>query len=418
MSLVKETNFYRYIISEFNIIYPDSKTTTLTHGEILNIGIEKDFDNDFFPILSVKLLLGYEYYYKILENKTTVRFKFKFSKYIADKQALDTGNSTNKFIEPLFNTTFGIYIDDDTTAMNKELYEQTKKTIGSHNSKKAYDFYLFKDEDLKSGKYTTNCVLSNCNMTDALMYIFSKSGMKNLLMSPLDNSKRYSEVLIPYIPLTQTVRFLEQHYGFYNGGSTLFYDFDTTYFISKFGKTVYKTGEFNTVVMTFFKPGSVDSITPGSYKDKESKKLIVHISQDNMMPLNESIIQEQTGGTNVAIVNASTSSINDVSPDVDTRSGKTTKVIVNRFENPYLNTMTLFKRLENNKIIDVTLYDIDLACLTPNKIYTFSFEDKATHKKYSGNYRLVSYITSFKKQGSDFAATVQARFKVVPSKLK
>ena len=136
------------------------------------------------------------------------------------------------------------------------------------------------------------------------------------------------------------------------------------------------------------------------------------------MPLNESIIQEQTGGTNVAIVNASTSSINDVSPDVDTRSGKTTKVIVNRFENPYLNTMTLFKRLENNKIIDVTLYDIDLACLTPNKIYTFSFEDKATHKKYSGNYRLVSYITSFKKQGSDFAATVQARFKVVPSKLK
>lgn len=417
MGLVKETNFYRYIVSEFNILFTDGSVIKLTHGEILNINIEKDFDTCYFPLLNVKLLLDYDVYYKILENKTTVRFKFKFNKYIADKQALNNGNGKNNFLEKLFDTTFGIYIDDDTSSMDKELYEKTKNAIGQQNTKKTYDFYLFKDEDLKSGKYTSNYVLSRCNMTDALVFLFSKAGMKNILMSPLDNNKVYSEVLIPYIPLTQTINFLEQHYGFYKGGAMLFYDFDTTYFISKFGKRVYRTGEFNSVTMTFFKPGTSASLSPGCYKDKTAKKLIVHVSQDNMMPLNESIIQEQTGGTNLAIINASSDDVANVSPDVNTRSGKTTKVIVNKFENPYLETMSMLKKIENDRIIDVNLYDVDLSFLTPNKIFTFSFDEKASQKKYGGTYRLTKLVTSFSKQGTDFSATVQARFKITPSKL-
>ena len=413
MPLIKDTNFYRYIISEFNIIYPDTTTTKLTHAEVLGLGIEKDFDNCYYPLLNVKLLLDYITYYKIMENKTTVRFKFKLGKYIVDKETMDVdGVNNKKFIETVFDCTFGIYIDDDVMAMDKDLYEKTLETIGEQAlSKTAYDFYLFKDEDLKSGKFTINRVLSNCNMTNTLMYLFSKSGMKNLLMSPLDNSRTYSEVLIPYIPLTQTVKFLEQHYGFYKSGHTFFFDFNTAYFIAKYGKSVYRTGEYNTAVMTFFKPGATNSLTPGCYKDKASKKLIIHVSQNNMTPLTESIVQEQIGGTNVAVVDASSDGVNDVTPDVDTRANKTTKVVVNKFENPYLNSMILFKRLENSKVVDVMLYDVDLSFLTPNKIYIFTFEDKATQKAYGGNYRLVNYNTTYKKEGTNFSVTVQARFK-------
>ena len=182
MPLVKDTDFYRYIVSEFNIIYPDATTTKLTHGEILGLGIEKDFDDCYYPLLNIKLLLDYNTYYKIMENKTTVRFKFKLGKFIVDKTTMDAdGVDAKKFIENVFDCTFGIYIDDDVMAMDKELHKQTVDILGEQQlSKTTYDFYLFKDEDLKSGKFTTNRVLSNCNMTNALMYLFSAALLYHL----------------------------------------------------------------------------------------------------------------------------------------------------------------------------------------------------------------------------------------------
>ena len=41
-------------------------------------------------------------------------------------------------------------------------------------------------------------------------------------------------------------------------------------------------------------------------------------------------------------------------------------------------------------------------CLTPNKKYTLTFEDKEINEKYSGNYRLCSYNMLFIQQGSEF----------------
>lgn len=414
MSLVKETNFYRYSISEFTVLLPGNETKALKHSDIISISIEKDYDNAYFPILNIKLMLDYKTYYNIIENKSSVKFKFKFSKYIVDRNNINDTDITNKFVETYFDTTFGIFIDDDISALDKNLYEKTVSTVGEQPlSKQIYDFYLFKDNDIASGKKSINNILKKCDMGTALMYLFTNANMNKLLMTPLDNSKKYDEIIIPYLPLTKAVSFLEEHYGLYKSGSTLFFDFDISYFIAKHGKNVFRTNEFSTVILTFFKPGDTNSKTPGCYKDKETKKLIIHVSQDNLAPITESIVNEQTSGTNLAIIDTSSDVITDVTPDVQTRAGSTTTVIVNNYENPYITSMLLFNKLENNKIIDVMLTDIDLSFLNPNKNFIFTFDDKSSEKLYGGSYRLTNYIAAFTKQGTNFSIAVNARFKYV-----
>jgi len=400
------TNFYRYLISKFDIIIPNEEPLKLRQANIYSFRIERDYDNLFFPIFQVKLLIDYPLYYKIVKNKTTVKFNVKLESY----QYTDTEKV--KFRETIFDSTFAIYTDDDNFHLDKDNYNRMMDITDNQMTGGFIELYLFKESDITSSRTVINRILQSSNITDALVYLLSKSGTSKLLMSPLQNTNQYNEIALLPTTIIQNILYLEKRYGFYKNGSILFYDFDTTYLLSKtaLGNT-YKPNEYKKVIIEVYKTANNRSFTPGNFKDNITKTYTLHVTRDNLSINTKSIIENEISGSEVNLISGSSDSVSTAKPDVRVRSNHNSKYLVNNFNNPFLKDMIENEKIENDHILTINAVDFDMGLLSPNKQYSFICEGSELQKEYGGNYRLSSEILMFEREGDDFSIEAALKFK-------
>ena len=91
-----------------------------------------------------------------------------------------------------------------------------------------------------------------------------------------------------------------------------------------------------------------------------------------------------------------------ITPDVENKNTKNTKVVINNLSNKFLPSMIENQKIEDDSIISVLLYDFDIDAITPNKKIVMSFEDTEIQKKYGGNYRVSYMKLVLNKQGEEF----------------
>lgn len=405
MSAETRSYYYRYKITNCSILIPNTDPVVLSPSNILGFTIEKDFDNDHFPIFNLQLSLNFPQYYNIINNKTTVKFKVRLEKYIY------RGESSIQFTEVVFDTLFAIFVDDNGSFLNKDLYNTTLQQLGSVENRAKYDFYLFRDDFITASKKIINRVVSYANMTDCIAYLLSASGSTNVLMTPLDNKNYYNEIILPPLTVIQSIMYLEKHFGFYEHGALLFYDFDTIYCINKRAAcTAYRSGEYTDVIVQVFKSLSFNAETPGNYKDNKTKTYTVHVTRDNTEMLTSSIVADQTQGTNVTVIDPKNNTTTTINPSVQARNNTTTN-IVNNFNNSFTNKMIENAKYENDNIVIMSVADVDLACFAPNKKFLLSFEDAEVNARHKGNYRLSYSLFTFIKNGDYFTVDGQIQFK-------
>lgn len=405
MAAETRTNYYIYSIPTCSILIPNKNPIELHNDNILGFGIEKDYDNDYFPIFNLQLNLTYTQYYTIIENKTSVRFKIRLERSTYDEI------NTSTFKEVVFDTNFSIFIDDNSAFFDKELYNKTLNLLGTAENRSTYDFYLFKDNDISSSRKILNRVVDRSNMSNCIVYLLSKSGVTDLLMSPLDNNTTYNDIILPPITTIQSLSYLEKQYGFYNHGTLFFYDFNTTYFINKRAEcTAYRTGEYKDVIVNIFKSLKPEAKTPGNFKDIKTKTYTLHATRDAIQMVSSSIIDDQLTGTNVNIINTKTNSSVNVTPNIQTRNSNT-RYITNNFDNKFLPEMIKNSKYENDNILNIALTDVDIDCFTPNKKYIVTFEEKEINVLHKGNYRLSYSLFTFTKQGEYYSINGQIQLK-------
>ena len=401
--MINETakaSYYRYLVN-LEVLIPKQNPIKINNVNIGSILMEKDFDNNFFPILCVNLFLETDIYYQIMKNRTTVRFKLKIEKYIYPE------NETNtiKYRELVFNEIFTTYIKDNDPNIYKDLINQTESGGVDAVPYKGinYDLYLFKETDMNSSKKMINTVIQSGTMTDVLTFLFSKSGIKKVLMAPLDNTEVYNEILLLPTTVIQNVVYLEKQYGFYKNGTVFFYDFDTVYIIPKSAfATAYKTGEYRSTILTYYKSDSAIAASPGSYRDTTRKQNIIHINRDSIYFKSNALLDEQVTGSTLSFIDPITNEVTSITPDVENKNSKNTKVVINNLSNKYLPTMIENQKIEEDSTISVLLYDFDIDAITPNKKIVMSFEDTEIQKKYGGNYRVSYTKLVLNKQGEEF----------------
>lgn len=412
MALIKETEHYKYRISKLEILIQNKDTVELTHANIQNIGIEKDFDNDHFPILYLSLNISPELYYSIIENKTTVKFRVRFENFIYDR------NNEIRRTKVVFNDVFSIFVDDNSSFLNKDLYNKTKEANGEATMMTDFsqprEFFLFKEKDLIGSKTVTNAVISSANMTDISTFLLSTAGISNVLMTPLDNNAVYSQVVLPPISMIQNIIYLEKQYGMYYHGLLLFFDFERAYFINKRAEcTAWKSGEFKEVIVQSFKTSNPNSMTPGCIRDEENKNYLLHVTRNNIEMMTSSVVDDQLSGNSMIVVDAGTGKVTNVNPTVQQRGGGTKKILIDNFNNPFTKKSMEYRKLENDGMLRLSLSNIDMDALTPNKKFTFLFEDTSVQKQQGGSYRLTGVVYTFDKQGIEYTIRAKAAFKKI-----
>lgn len=411
MALIKVTDHYKYKITKLELIVPGKDPIELKTLNIINFSIEKDFDEDHFPILYFKLRLEPDIYYEdVVANKTDVKIRVRMDMYMYDE------NSTLKATQLVFNELFAIYIDDNNKMYDKKMYELQKEIEQTDHPMSSfaepYDFFLFKDSDLSASKGLINTVITAGNMTDISTYMLSASGSTKILMSPMNNNATHTEVILPPLSVIQRLDYLEKQYGMYDHGMMLFYDFERTYMIDKNVEcTAWETGEYKDVVIEIFKTSSMHAITPGCFKDEDNKCYIIHAPKDCYTANTNSVINDQLSGNNMIVVDAGKGNVTNVKPDVQQRGSGTQKVYIDRFDNKYTKKSMEYRAIENDNIVTMNLNNIDITALTPNKRFKLVFEDTEVQKKTGGFYRLSRMVCIFEKHGEDYLMSVSTIFK-------
>ena len=410
--ITEEMQTYRYIykykIESLNVIFNDGTIEDIDSGMVSHLYMEYDYDNLYFPILNISVVIKDTLYNKINNENETVKFRVKINKYAYNQD--DTLVNYQTVCNDLF-VCFSdkkVVVTDEESVKNKEKVESNDIPSNNANNR---NFYLFKEEVINCKK-NFNLSVSSSTLTSLVVYLFGECDIKKLLMSKLDNDSSISNILIPSGNLIECIDYINELKGFYNKGLLVFFDLDVAYFIDKNYKcTAWRNNEVQMTHMHISNQNNASSQLNGMFTNKDRKSHHIFANTDRISITNQNLLNDQMQGNNITIVNNKSNTINNIKEDT-TQIGKANKnILVVKEDNKYLVNEIKERLKENECILEVAFLGIDLECLTPNKEFLLTYEDSNLNKKYGGGYRICKYTAALKKDGDLLSGSVECLFK-------
>ena len=406
MALINDTDkflFYRYVVKEFYIII-GSKTIKLDTEQVLGFTIVDDYMKNLFPVFRVQLGLPESTYYKIIRNKEDVQFKIYLQAYYT-KNTLRTKSTYTKII----NDVYSLILDDDDEFLSQDANKAEYPNGDEKNMNAvttAAEFFLFKKTLLKNTRKVVNTILKKCTVSTAFMYLFSKLGIKNLLMKKIDSGANSEQTIVfPPFRIPDAIQWLDTYYGSYATGSMIYLGLTKSYMLPFGGcQTVFESGERKYVCIIVPKIGgnATDSICQLSKKG-DTQKYYVIADPQSFSPNNEtttSSIIEEEGLETV-----------DTESDANGSSADNIRYTSKKGYNPFTESVYAAQKKSGESVIEVFLKDINMNIITPNKIYQFLFEDTSLSKKYKGKYFLCSREIMITKESKYYTLGMICNFR-------
>ena len=195
--------------------------------EVVEISIVRRFLHYMLPYVRIKCVLPVEKSRRIQEEYeggsvflTLERVKF------APDSGEDGEDTGEMYWEDVELTLLGV---DSTPLSTLRNTPETEKTPIS-----SMDLELVPRASLEMGRKTSNRIFQDIRILDALVMLFKErlpSIPYRFLISPSDSTRIYENIIIPPLPLAETVSYLNEVYGLYKQRMTFFLDADTGYLL-------------------------------------------------------------------------------------------------------------------------------------------------------------------------------------------
>ena len=401
---------WSYNMEEFTIIFPGS-TYDIPVDRVTAINMDGDMETKMFPIIKIDMTIEPSVYKQLVANKNDLKLKMRLTKTPVDKSTNEKGLTKDAILR-----TFSLILDDEFTDPDANI-DTMAKTDGTQPKKPEtndlnqnqlggnQEFYLYNEGVVTGMKMTMNTVLQNVTMIGAIAYLGTQMKIDNFLISPLENSKSYEEVLIPPQSGVSALQYLDTEYGFYKKGSMIFLDFDYSYILNfKGGCTAYYQDEVKEVYLLIpEKGGKYGALEGGVLKNGVEDKFYVIARAESVNLKTESNSNDIIQGNNTVVVNSNTNSITTASPnDITQRGSGSSELVTTNSSNEWLPEALSAQKAANGTVIDVALADFDISAIRPNKKYGLIFENTTQGTKYKGSYMLTKYSFKFVKEGNEF----------------
>lgn len=394
----------KYKIENFDIIFENGDIEKIGPGMVRHLYIERDFDNLYFPLINVSVVMDDVIYQRIKQENETVQFRVRVIRNIYDVD----GNMKN--YELFFNKTFRCFMDKDNIIKDNERLDVKRNTDqAQHPSYVANprEFYLFLDDVIKCKKIT-NLSVENAQLTDLVVYLFNQCGIEKLLMSKLDNQMTVRNLIIPNGNLIENLTFLDETLGFYKKGMLLYFDIDNAYLIDKNALcTSWRPNEVRITHIHVANHISSDSQLNGQFTDKDRKQCHLFTHTDRVEIKNANIVNDQINGNSITVINAKNNSITNISGDTTQIGSANSNIVISKYSNSYANSIIETRLNESENICTMSFLGIDVDVFSPNKEIILTFEEPNLHKKYSGNYRILKLISTLRKDAEELVGEVQ-----------
>lgn len=371
-----------------------------------SLSAEYAYREDFFPFLHISLLLTRQQYRLLIDNKETVKFKLKLISYILDdeQKEIDSQVHIDDIFQPLLDELDNQPYDPMKEANDENILNPLKRFEYDVN------LYLLKNSILESNKTIMNFIAKDCKIKDVLGYILKLAKVESALISPMQNTNIYKQILIPPLNLYNSLQYLSDVYGLYQKGMYIFYDFNYLYILRNdfrnipLDKQDYENVYINVVSTT---NSTNEMFHAGAYKDKEYKCYRVNIP-NALNVSSASLSAKEDIGNRLRIFDresidnavsyengkfAFNKIYDDIEIDINGYHGKDKyQYLYNISSNKNLNS-EIKKNIENiETTISFFVNNTNIEIFKPNKRFIFAFEDVSFREKYSGIY----YISDMK----------------------
>lgn len=390
---------YEYLVN-ITIAFEGEDPLKLAQAEIHEIIIEKDYDNDPMPIFIARLMIPQTLADKIWEEdpEVTVRMDI-YEKLEGDD--IDQERVTKRLY---FNEVFKVIRSNDDPTYNATMRKRIRDMAELRDDEFTIDdlggifnFILVKKNCLYDSKTISNMILTKVNLTTALKVLFQDAKCKNVLMSNLDNSTVFDELIILPLTFLSNVVYLESQYGFHREGTQVFMDFDTFYILRMSGTaTAWRLMEPKRGVFCISETGQSGVTSNGGYIT--STEVIMNVDVRQYTSPTSKPVVDNIDGANTLLLNEYMNRFSEIQTDL----GVVYTVKSTQGHNPYAETQIRARKMESAKTRELFCVSIDISALTPNKEYRIVSDITSLTQELSGTYRLSKILTTFLREGNKF----------------
>lgn len=391
----------KYQVKSFQFIIGKEKIEVLP-SEIVSFTITEDYDNFYFPYFEMVLSISNSRYRKLVKNSTKIKanisiYKGKFKGVINN---IDTEAVSFK---KAINGKFKVFLDNETPNLSDEEEKQIDKNGDQYGQLTTFKIALYPDDYYKKYDLVVNGNFLNVTLADMVGYILTKTKIKNVLMSPPSNYKKYKQFILTPISTCEQLDRICNTYAIHSKGSIVFFGLDRLYIIDKAPKcTTYAKNEYKITYVIYSTESKSTISSGGCFSSSKGKYNVLNASKFTVN--NDREVVKKSAGKNIVSVN-----VDGKITKTNKKSTKVTKVVV---QNEGASTVKSLKRdiVESKRIITTQFSDIDINMVTPNKQFIISVEG-AAFKKYNGKYRLSKAVHAFKPDGDYFQVESSCEFR-------
>lgn len=375
-------------------------TTELHPSQITGLMIEKDYDDtDHLPVILISLSLHDDL---TVHPDTTIQLRIDKCIGIEENGTI-TVTEKSSFINDSFS--FVLLEDTPKSSYYEDLiYAKKEKDEGDYLLQDASDsktFILVKRDSITASKNIMNCVLKKASMTATTAMLLSNAGCTNVLMANLDNTEEYEELIVPPLPLLESITYLKNFYGFHKEDTLVFMDLDATYVIRKDGAcTTFRDRETTNVDICL--NGYESAYDRCSGVIYSGNTTYINVGSDQFKRLVGGALTDQTEGTNVMVYNEDNQSSTTTSVSNNMALSNNTAVKSTLGHNKFIQSQIECRKLEEQFVFAVGCTNADIGVFTPNKQFSIISNCTEIAMDVSGKYRLAKHATTFAKSGKYF----------------
>lgn len=368
------------------------KKIQMDGSNVLAIEKADNFEHNLRSILRVQLRVDLRQKIWILSNKKDITCKFELIKF-----GMDTDVESEILGEQsVWNEEFSVFLNDDDAAIDVESMEQSLDTnegefssndIESQDyflSQEPFDVYLYNTSLLNSSTTNINEVLSSSSINSAVGYVLTQSKHKNVVLSPIENDKKWDDIILPINSAYKQLVYLDQYYGLYKTGASIYYDVDALYIVNTNGtpEAVRKNEYPETNIIITQRTNS----TPGNgmVRKQEQTCYYINVPEENVSASKPSDALDATNGESVQVITMDDVNVSNVRNDKNAYTAYDYST-----GNPYGGEIIQARKNENKSVIYITGDNLDMNAFTINKEFHLIYEDTGKEERYGkGIYRL------------------------------
>lgn len=364
----------------------EANALNLSNGESYNvssfvsdINIRKNFIGTSFPLVVVNMMTTDEY--RSIMRDNDISLKLRVTKYNDVNNESEQDSAEILVDEVVMDTVIRSYKKPYTTG-NIRTEDEDEAENNSRDTTKLIPFQVvgIPEELVSKNSSVVNEIYSNARMDDILVNLLSRVESGSIFMDPSDNIEREESLIIPPMNMIPAIKYLQEVYGIYNAGLSVFFDFNATYLL----KTYAEEREY-TNTLEVLSTDINDNTTGIKYTTTqfdENGNVRLYLQTPPPFVSNQKISMDELGNTSVFnSYNFDFENVRRIYTD-ETSPHQKTRYFWNQFQNQIHEESFINENKRTSEGIAITIKSASPNYFTPSTLYRVNSQSSYVNGDY------------------------------------